>query len=110
MIQLGPIVMPCRTCQADPGEPCTVRGRLLGDPGVTFHEKRKRDAELASELIAEPTALEARLATAAAKRGSAMYAKMQRRGFVKAMDRAFSASPQELGATAVKAALGEDAE
>lgn len=52
MIQIGPIVMPCRTCDADPGQPCT-RTRV-GSCRVMldrFHVKRERDAKLASELI-----------------------------------------------------------
>lgn len=56
MIRLGPIVMPCRTCDADPGAPCTAgvpRG-AIGDPGMTFHAQRTRDAAMASELISDP--------------------------------------------------------
>ncbi len=57
MIEIGPIVMPCRECDVVPGEPCMSgslgRGRHGGCRAVMrgFHAKRIRDAAKASELI-----------------------------------------------------------
>jgi hypothetical protein len=48
MIQLGPILMVCRYCNARPGDPC--RSPTL----ETFHAARKRDAARASDLLEDP--------------------------------------------------------
>ena len=52
----------------------------------------------------EGTRIEERLAAAAAKRGAELYARMQAPGFCEALDRAFAATPEELGAAAADAA------
>lgn len=51
--------------------------------------------------ILEARRLCERLAAAASRHGDALYARMQEEGFVQAMDSAFAATPQELGAAAV---------
>jgi len=59
VIQLGPIVIPCRRCLAKPGDPCTF---TPGAPNIyndAFHPFRIRDAAAASALIAEPTPITA---------------------------------------------------
>jgi hypothetical protein len=44
------------------------------------------------------------LAAVAARLGDAMYTRMQRQGYVQALDSAFRASPKELGEAAIEAA------
>ncbi len=52
-IQFGPIMMPCRTCDADPGEGCRANKSRPLTAGV-FHMRRELDAKLASDLIDRP--------------------------------------------------------
>ena len=48
-IRISPIVIPCRRCDARPGESCTrVDGR---DRFTLVHKVRERDAERTSDLL-----------------------------------------------------------
>jgi hypothetical protein len=53
VIQIGPIVMPCCTCNVKPGEPCEWAAGPR-NPGVDFHARRVRDAATARALITDP--------------------------------------------------------
>ncbi len=45
--KLVTIVVPCRMCQAGPGDPCKYKGRTIGE----FHYKRESDAAVTRALI-----------------------------------------------------------
>lgn len=50
-IQLGPIMIPCRKCDARPGEDCMSSARRRVRDSDGFHRVRANDAKRVSALV-----------------------------------------------------------